>query len=73
MINRHTLHRKYGDSPSVRGRMACLGAPTVQVRTTEYMERCQVCGTEVQYQLTNHPFWGFRAGCERLLREVASE
>jgi hypothetical protein len=49
----------------MRDRMACLGAPTVQVRTTEYMERCQACGTEVQYQLVDHPFWGFRAGCNR--------
>lgn len=46
-----------------RQRRACLGAPTISVRTTEYMERCQACGTEVQYQLVDHPFWGFRAGC----------
>jgi hypothetical protein len=46
--------------------MACLGAETVSVRTTEYMERCRACGTEIQYQLVDHPFWGFRAGCEEV-------
>lgn len=46
-------------------KMACRGAPTVSVRTTEHMERCQACGTEVQYQLVQSSFWGFRAGCPR--------
>ena len=50
-------------------KMACLGAPTVPVRTTEHMERCQACGTEVQHQLVNHPFWGFQAGCDRQERD----
>jgi hypothetical protein len=48
-----------------RNNMACLGAATIPVRTTEYMERCRACGTEVQYQLVNHPFFGFQAGCDR--------
>jgi hypothetical protein len=50
---------------STRTNMACLGAETVSVRVTEYMERCRACGMEIQYQLVDHPFWGFRAGCER--------
>lgn len=61
---------------STRTNMACLGAETISVRTIEHMERCRACGTEVQWQLVNHPFWGFRAGCERrdaaiVAREVA--
>lgn len=50
---------------ATRGRAACLGAPTTSVRTTEYMERCRECGTEVQWQLVDHSFFGFRAGCDR--------
>lgn len=45
---------------------ACLGADTRSVGTTEYMEECRLCGTEVQYQLVDHPFFGFKAGCDRL-------
>lgn len=48
-----------------RSRRACLGAATHSVRTTEHMEECRACGTQVQFQLVDHPFWGFRAGCER--------
>lgn len=48
-----------------RSKMACLGAATRQVRTTEHMERCQACGTEIQFQLVYHSVWGFKAGCER--------
>jgi len=44
--------------------MACRGAHTVSVRSTEHMERCRACGTEIQYQLVDHPFWGFKASCE---------
>lgn len=51
--------------PLRRDRAACLGAPTVSVRTTEYMERCRLCGTEVQWQLVNHSFFGFKSGCRR--------
>lgn len=45
--------------------MACLGAATRQVRTTEHMEQCRACGTEVQFQLVDHRFFGFKAGCDR--------
>lgn len=53
---------------ATRQRMACLGAATRYVRTTEHMEECRVCGTQIQFQLVDHPFWGFRAGCARLSR-----
>jgi len=46
-------------------RMACLGAQTRSVRTTEHMEECRACGTQIQFQLVDHPFWGFKAGCDR--------
>lgn len=46
-------------------RMACHGAETRSVRTTEHMEECRACGTQIQFQLIDHPFWGFRAGCGR--------
>lgn len=56
--------------PLRRDRAACLGAPTVSVRTTEHMERCRDCGTEVQWQLVNHSFFGFKAGCDRYQEET---
>lgn len=42
---------------------ACRGHATTPVRTTEHMERCQACGTEVRWDLANHHIFGFRAGC----------
>lgn len=29
------------------------------------MEECRACGTAVQFQLVNHKFFGFKAGCDR--------
>jgi hypothetical protein len=54
------------------GKMACLGAETRTVRTTEWMEECRACGTQVQWQLVNHPFWGFRSGCPRLTQDATA-
>lgn len=51
---------------------ACLGADTRSVRTTEYMEECRLCGTEVQYQFVDHPFFGFKSGCDRFTKEIKS-
>ncbi len=53
-------------------RMACLGATTRSVRTTEHMEECLACGTQIQFQLVDHPFWGFRATCARGVPEELS-
>lgn len=44
-------------------RMACRGAATRSVRTSEHMEECRACGTQIQFQLIDHPFWGFSASC----------
>ena len=44
---------------------ACLGANTREVRTTEYMEECRACGDGVRHDLVDHPFFGFKAGCDR--------
>lgn len=56
-----------------RALAACLGADTRSVRTTEYMEKCRLCGTEVQYQLVDHPFFGFKAGCDRMASRAARD
>jgi len=42
---------------------ACCGHETRSVRTTEHMERCRACGTEVRFDLVGHEFFGFAAGC----------
>ena len=44
--------------------MACRGAVTREVRRSEWMERCCACGDEVRSDLVDHPFFGFRAGCD---------
>jgi len=44
---------------------ACQGGDTRQVRTTEHMEECRVCGERVRFDLVDHPFFGFRAGCDK--------
>jgi len=54
-----------GERSMSEKRMACLGAQTRSVRTTEHMEECRACGTRIQFQLVDHPFWGFKAGCDR--------
>lgn len=46
-------------------KMACKGAPTVTIHTgTGDMEKCQACGTAIASDLVDHPFWGFKAGCD---------
>lgn len=42
---------------------ACRDHDTIPVRTTEHMERCRACGTEVRADLIEHAFFGFEAGC----------
>jgi hypothetical protein len=43
---------------------ACNGADTDEVREScEHMEECRYCGHRVRHDLTNHPFFGFAAGC----------
>jgi hypothetical protein len=44
---------------------ACQGGDTRQIRTTEHMEECRVCGERVRFDLVDHPFFGFRAGCDK--------
>jgi hypothetical protein len=51
---------------------ACEGAETRSVRTTEHMEECRVCKTQVRADLVEHPFFGFasmRARCHRYTDE----
>lgn len=44
---------------------ACKGARTRTVFTgTGDMERCQACGTLVDWDLVDHPLFGFEAGCD---------
>ena len=50
-------------------KMACKGAPSHTVRTgAGDMEECQACGTRVAQDLIEHPFFGFRAGCDHAKR-----
>jgi hypothetical protein len=44
---------------------ACQGAATNDVRTTEHMCECQYCGIMVREDMTEHPFFGFKAGCQQ--------
>ena len=47
-------------------RRACQGAQTVDSRHgPEHGQRCLECGTWVRDDMTGHPFFGFRAGCQR--------
>ena len=44
---------------------ACLGALTItEQNAMGDMERCQVCGAEVRWDLVDHPFFGFEASCD---------
>lgn len=52
---------------------ACLGASTKSVRTTEHMEECRTCKTRVRFDMVNHPFWGFKSTCYRLLERSKGE
>lgn len=47
-------------------RMACRGGTTKPVRSHgEHMEECRYCSTRVSFDLVDHGFFGFRAGCPR--------
>ncbi len=53
--------------------MACLGAETKSVHEFgSHMEECRECGSGVQWQLAEHPIWGFRASCERREAGIAA-
>lgn len=56
-----------GGSPVERTvRRACQGAQTVECRNgPEHGQRCRECGTWVRDDMTDHPFFGFKAGCQR--------
>ncbi len=56
-----------GASPvDQRVRRACQGAKTVDCRNgIEHGQRCRECGTWVRDDMTNHPFFGFKAGCQQ--------
>lgn len=51
-----------------------MGAETRDVGRVmgEYMQECRVCRMQVQWQLINHPFFGFRAGCDRPVPNAAT-
>lgn len=53
------------DPKRVRQIGACMGASMREVRTTEWMEECRACGNRVRHDLVDHPFFGFKAGCDR--------
>ena len=47
-------------------RRACQGAQTMDCRRgPEHGQRCRECGTWVRDDMTNHPFFGFKAGCQQ--------
>ena len=47
-------------------RRACQGAQTLDRRSgPENGQRCRECGTWVRDDMTDHPFFGFKAGCQR--------
>jgi hypothetical protein len=48
------------------GLAACRGADTDSVREgCEHMERCRLCEMMVREDLVGHPFFGFKASCDR--------
>lgn len=47
-------------------RRACQGAKPVECRKgPEHGQRCRECGTWVRDDMTTHPFFGFKAGCQQ--------
>ena len=55
-------------------RMACRGAPTKSVREFgTHMEECRACGSACQWQLVNHPIWGFAASCEHRRKAAVND
>lgn len=47
-------------------RPACQGGKTVDCRNgSEHGQRCRECGSWVRDDMTDHPFFGFKAGCSR--------
>jgi hypothetical protein len=53
---------------NLRHRMACKGADTVTNHDScEEMAECIACEKRVRWDLTEHPFFGFRAACREWL------
>ena len=50
-------------------RRACLDGPTRSMPNN--MEECVECGTCVRHDLVDHPFFGFKNGCQRLKQTSA--
>lgn len=49
---------------SMDDRKACQGADTIENRDRcETMRECIACGMRVRDDMTEHPFFGFAAGC----------
>jgi len=56
-----------------RTNMACLGAETRSTREgPDHMEECRACGMSVAWDLVSHPFFGFRAACERRDQQIVA-
>jgi hypothetical protein len=52
------------DPPDYGGR-ACEGDDTIpRWHCQGEMHECYHCGTQVQWDMVDHPFFGFRATCE---------
>lgn len=43
---------------------ACEGGQTMESRHSgEHFAVCAECGSEVRYDMVDHPFWGFASSC----------
>ena len=49
---------------------ACDGGQTRSIRFGE-MEECEACLTCVAWDLTDHPFWGFKATCRKPITDAS--
>lgn len=46
---------------------ACEGGDTIpHWHCQGEMHECQHCGTQVQWDMVDHPFWGFEASCRQI-------
>lgn len=53
---------------------ACRGAATVSMRCgPTHMEECQACHMAVAWDLINHHFFGFKAGCGWPMFSISNE
>lgn len=55
-------------------RKACEGEQTVTEWTASGdMEECLDCGRRVRWDLSDHPFFGFKASCSKIKSETKPE